>query len=314
MNKKILLIVILCLVASLSFLEVKFVSENRKVTKKDKEMQIVTSFYPIYIIMLNLLDGIDDIFVVNLTNNQQGCLHDYQLTTKDMRTLQHADLFVLNGGGMESFVEDIISQYHNLQVLDSSVGITMSEGMGHHHEEEEEHKAEWNAHIWMNPDYYIKQIQNITEYLIHYVPLYEERVTRNADQYIHEIKLIKEQMNVELKEIEGEKTIIFHEAFAYLCEYLNIDVVHCVDLDTESGLSAGEVAHVTQEIREEHISYLFVEKQSDNSIAQSIATETNTIVYELNALVAGENEKDSYINGMKHNIEVLKFVLQDGVK
>ena len=64
---------------------------------------VVTSFYPIYLFALNLLDGVDGVEVTNLTEPTTGCLHDYQLQTGDMKTLARADAFLINGAGMEGF-------------------------------------------------------------------------------------------------------------------------------------------------------------------------------------------------------------------
>ena len=85
-----------------------------------KEFRIVTSFYPVYIDVINIAKGIDGVSVVNMTKPQTGCLHDYQLTTEDMKTLESADAFVINGGGMESFMEKAMKQNKDLKVVDAS--------------------------------------------------------------------------------------------------------------------------------------------------------------------------------------------------
>ena len=71
----------------------------------DKKFRIVTSFYPMYIDAINITKGVDGVEVVNMTKPQTGCLHDYQLTTEDMKTLEKADAFIVNGAGMESFLD-----------------------------------------------------------------------------------------------------------------------------------------------------------------------------------------------------------------
>ena len=55
-----------------------------------KDFTIVTSFYPMYIDVINITKGVDGVKVVNMTKPQTGCLHDYQLTTEDMKTLEKA--------------------------------------------------------------------------------------------------------------------------------------------------------------------------------------------------------------------------------
>jgi zinc transport system substrate-binding protein len=66
---------------------------------------VVTSFYPIWIMTLNLTRGLEDhITVRNLAAPTVGCLHDYQLQSSDMKVLSGADAFLVNGAGMEAFL------------------------------------------------------------------------------------------------------------------------------------------------------------------------------------------------------------------
>ena len=73
---------------------------------------IVTSFYPMYIATLNIVDGIEGVTVINLTENQTGCIHDYQLTTQDMRDIAEANIAVINGGDLEEFMEEVLADHH----------------------------------------------------------------------------------------------------------------------------------------------------------------------------------------------------------
>ena len=69
--------------------------------QKDGQTTIVTSFYPMYVLTLNVTDGIDGVTVQNMAEQNVGCLHDYQLRPGDLVRLEGADVFLANGGGME---------------------------------------------------------------------------------------------------------------------------------------------------------------------------------------------------------------------
>ena len=81
---------------------------------------VVTSFYPMYIAAMNLLDGVEGVHLENLSEPQTGCLHDYQLVPSDVKLLTDADVFIINGGGMESFLGDVKGRLPDLFVLDTS--------------------------------------------------------------------------------------------------------------------------------------------------------------------------------------------------
>ena len=95
---------------------------------------MVTSFYPVYIMALNITEGIDGVSVDNMAGQQTGCLHDYQLQNRDMQNLETADAFVINGAGMESFLSKVLEQLPELPVVDSSEGISLLYEEGHSHE------------------------------------------------------------------------------------------------------------------------------------------------------------------------------------
>ena len=86
---------------------------------------VVTSFYPIYLFALNLTQGIDGITIRNLAAPNTGCLHDYQLSTGDMKVLNKADVFLINGAGMESYLTRVMDTFPKLPVVDASAGITL---------------------------------------------------------------------------------------------------------------------------------------------------------------------------------------------
>lgn len=85
--------------------------------------QIMTWFYPMYIATLNVAGGIPGVEVRNLTRPQTGCLHDYHMTPEDLVQLGAADVFVVNGAGMEAFLDKVIRQRPELRIVTASDGI-----------------------------------------------------------------------------------------------------------------------------------------------------------------------------------------------
>lgn len=329
-KKSVLLAGILILTALLSLAEVRLFAAGGQ--KKTEQISIVTSFYPMYIAAWNVVDGMEQVELTNLTENHSGCLHDYQLTTEDMRVLENADVFIMNGGGMESFVENIISAYPDLMVIDASGGIAYLDGIAHEHSDEEGHEEEehdlfheeddhvheegelhrhsgHNTHVWLNPDNYKVQIENIMEGLAEYDSDNAGTYRRNGDQYIARIENLSQRFKQELYVPAGQKVVTFHAAFAYLAGYLGMDAKIEVDLDEDAGLSAGDIAAVIDEVKADHIELLFTEEQYKDAIVSRIASETGAAVYVLDPLVNGEVSKDAYLNGMSYNLEQIKKAL-----
>ena len=101
-------------------------SGNTKNTDEaDDMLTVVTSFYPMYIATLNIVDGVKGVRLENLSEPQTGCLHDFQLTPEDMKLLSTADVFVINGGGIESFMSDVAKAYPKLDVVEACEDVVL---------------------------------------------------------------------------------------------------------------------------------------------------------------------------------------------
>ena len=138
---------------------------------QENERVIVTSFYPMYVFAKNVAKGIPGVKVVNMADQSVGCLHDYQLQTRDMVTLETASALIVNGGGMEQFMDKIAQTSAQLPVITASDGIEMLESAhsGHDHDHDHGHAHEGeegcvlNAHVWLNPQYAAVQVKNIAD-------------------------------------------------------------------------------------------------------------------------------------------------------
>jgi len=68
------------------------------------EQTVLATTFPIYQIARNVTQGRDGVKVDLMMPSQQGCPHDYALTTQDMQKLAKANILVVNGLGMEDFL------------------------------------------------------------------------------------------------------------------------------------------------------------------------------------------------------------------
>ncbi|MGN1157583.1 MAG: metal ABC transporter substrate-binding protein, partial [Agathobacter sp.] len=167
-NKYVFVVLMLAaiLVVSFGFTGI-YVSHTQD--NQDEDFVVVTSFYPMYIAAMNVIGDTDGVTLKNLSEPQTGCLHDFQLTPADMKLLSTADVFIINGGGIEAFMEDIATQYPDLTIIEACEGIELL-CEEHEHEEESgegivnDHEDEdMNAHAWMSVELYRKQIENIAK-------------------------------------------------------------------------------------------------------------------------------------------------------
>ena len=378
-NKYVFVLVLLLsiLIISFGFTNI-YVSQNQRAEEED--FVVVTSFYPMYIAAMNVIGDTDGVTLQNLSEPQTGCLHDFQLTPADMKLLSTADVFIINGGGIESFMEDIAKQYPDLVVIEACEGIellceedahghdedvhiheiedvhpeehetesehihetesehaeeheTESEHIhetesehaeehgtesGHIHDDEMEehnmdledthdgHNHDVNAHAWMSVKNYRKQIENIADGLVAASPDYAESFLANAGAYdgkLEELQVEQEKLVTLTKEKE---VILFHCAYDYVAEDLGLETAFCMDLDEERQVSAGEVAEVLNVIASHDVKYIFAEELYGKSMCELVQKEADVKVIYLDPLNRGEYEADSYLEGMRENLKLIR--------
>ena len=299
--------------------------DSNKTTESDT-LNIVTSFYPLYISTINITKDIPNVTVTNMTKAQTGCLHDYQLTPQDLKTLENADILVVNGAGMESFLDDVISQHPNLQIVDATKGLTLLEDNTHSHDDHEhdhnhddehtdddDHDHEYHAHVWVSVTGNIDEGKNISSQLEELNPENKEAYESNTNTYVAKLEALKTEMHEELDNLPNRDIITFHEAFPYFAEEFNLNIAGVIEIEPDSEPSAKEIEEVINTIRTKNIKSLFTEPQYSAKVAETIATETGATIYELDPIVTGDSNPDAYddyINKMKKNLDVLKEALK----
>jgi len=269
----------------------------------DKKFIIVTSFYPIYVDTINVTRGVPGVQVVNMTKPDTGCLHDYQLTPEDLKTLEKADVFVINGAGMEAFLDKVISQQPQLKIVDASKGIELLT----------DKNGVENPHVWVSISDALLQVNNIAEQLSAIDSAHAAMYHSNAAKYEQKLTALKEKMHNSLDGVKDRDIITFHEAFPYFAKEFNLNIVAVIEREPGAEPSPEELAVTIKTVKEANVKALFAEPQYPAKAAQAIARETGAKVYPLDPAVTGDTDGgayDSYLNVMERNLQTLLEALK----
>ena len=281
----------------------------------EKRLTISTSFYPMYIMTLNIVKDVPGVELVNIAPPQVGCLHDYQLTTNNLKTMEQSQILVVNGAGMENYLDNVINQLPELKIVEAGKGIQFIEDSGHDYDEDEdehghEHEHEVNAHVWVSISGAIQEVKNIRDQLAELDPASADLYRKNADAYIAKLEELKSRMHRELEGIENKKIITFHEAFPYFAKEFGLDIVAVIQREPGAEPSAKELAETIELIREQNVKAIFAEPQYSPIAAETIASETAAKVYYLDPAVTGDMDPDAYLKAMEENLETLVEALK----
>ena len=257
----------------------------------EENKTVVATFYPIYCMAANLLADVPGATLASLTPPTTGCLHDQALLPADLQTLDAADVLLMNGAGMESYLDDALSQFPDLLVVDASQGIALLPAQEHHdeHDGNEEHDhGEYNAHLWMSVPNAMQMVRNLCAGLVQALPEQQAKLEANRDAYLLRLEALDQKLREGLAPYVGREMVTFHEAFAYFAQEYGLTVVATFVSDPEDTLSAGEMAVLAQLIPEKNLPPLFIEPAYECPAAELLSQETGVAVYTLDPATTGD--------------------------
>ena len=254
-----------------------------------------------YVMALNVVGNTPGVSVECMTEPITGCLHDYQLTPANLKTLEASDVFIANGAGMETFIEKAVNQAPHLKVIEASRGIKLT--------------SDDNPHVWVSISGAIQQTENIAKGLETADPVHAAAYEKNAANYVARLEALRKKMHAALDGLKHRDIITFHEAFPYFASEFNLNIVGVIEREPGSEPNAGELAKTIQTVRKSKVKALFAEPQYPAKSAEIIQRETGVTMSILDPAVTGPSNpakaRDSYIHAMEENLQVLKNALQD---
>ena len=258
-------------------------------------LRIVTTFYPLQIAALNITSNAAEVSVTNLTPPQSGCLHDYQLTPADLARLVRADVLIVNGGGLEAFLEKARRQAPHAQVIEASAGIELLGG---------------NPHVWVSPELAARQVETIGAELARLDGQNAALYRRNAAAYAARLRTLAAKMRAGLQSVSSRDIITLHEAFPYFAREFGFTIAAVIEREPGAEPGARELADTIALVRAKKVRALFVEPQYPARSAEVIARATGARIAVLDPAVTGPVEADAYIHIMEKNLAELQRVLK----
>ncbi len=318
-NKFLFVLLLLISISIVSFCSTFFYVKYNKTEVARDDILVMTSCNPIYIATSNVVGDIDGVTVENLSQPTTGCLHDYTLTTEDMKNLAACDVLVVNGGGMEGYLDDVIAAYPNLAIIDTFEAVEdtypiikeedeeSEEDEEHIHSEtseEHHHDSEFNSHIWMSEEIFTGQVTAIADGLAQIDANHAKEYKANALTFNDTLGKYIDKAGVD-QLLGGKNVAILHEAFAYTAQSLGANIVATMDLDEERQVSAGEVSTFIDEIVDNDVKVVFAEYDYGSAMGKLIEEQTDAKVVYLETLVHGTYDKDDYISVLNKNYALI---------
>ncbi|MDT8284737.1 MAG: metal ABC transporter substrate-binding protein [Thermovirgaceae bacterium] len=278
--------------------------------------EVLVTTFPIYQIARNVAAGVDSLNIDIMLPSSMGCPHDYILTPRDIRKLEKADTLIINGLGMEGFLESAIeSAKPGMKVIDSSAGI---EGILYYEDEHEHNNRDldrdndsFNPHLFASPRMAAKIAVNIAAQMSRIHPEGAKVYFSNANLYAGRMNRLGEDLAELGRRLKNNRVVTQHGVFDYLARDMGLKIIGTVLSPQGQDPSAAEMLETVRLIREQKAGAVFTEPQYPSRTAKTIALEAGIPFAELDPAATGPTNAplDHYEAVMRKNIVILGTTL-----
>ncbi|MGX1198996.1 metal ABC transporter substrate-binding protein [Parvibaculum sp. MBR-TMA-1.3b-4.2] len=257
-----------------------------------------------------------------------GDAHSFEPSPADARALAEADLVVVNGLALESWMQRLIdASGYKGPVIVASKGVhprrlTPEEAEHEHehdshedHEAHENHHGDYDPHAWQDLSNGKIYVGNIEAALEKADPDHADIYATAARNYIYEINALDKWVRAEIGKVPAakRKVITTHDAFGYFGDAYGVSFHAPTGINAEAEVSAKDLARLVDQMKREKIKALFIENMSDPRMMQTIARETGAEeggeLYS-DALSPPDGEAPTYLDMFRVNVPRLVAAME----
>ena len=314
-----------------------------KAPEKNSSLSIVTTIFPEYDWVMNVLGDNPAKADVTMLQNNGADLHSFQPTTADIIKITECDIFVYVGGESDEWVDDVLKEAVNKDMivinLMDELGNAVKEeeiieGMEEHdHEHEhdedehndhdhdhhhEEGEIEYDEHVWLSLKNAAVLVEGIAEAIGKADAANAGTYRSNASAYIDKLNALDKEY-LGMVSSASRNVVLFGDRFPFRYmtdDYGLIYYAAFVGCSAESEASFETVTFLAGKVDEHSLPVVLTIEGKEHKIAETIINNTaakDQKILSLDSMqtttMADVKNGTTYISVMEKNFEVLKEAL-----
>lgn len=286
-----------------------------------KKLTVLTSFLPLYCFTANVAG---DAAKVEILLSAATGPHEYQFARKDAQKIETADLVIINGLQLESWLGKVLKNVKgNKKLVEASAGLEKEficfagtgtarprllgadAGVGNLHS-----KSPPNPHLWLDAHLACGMVSNILVALQQADPAHAAVFQANASAYIQKLESLDAELQAGLKPYAGSSIITFHDAFPYFARRYGLNIAGVIELVPDVNPPPRHLVKLHQAARTQKVKVIMIEPGTEARQARQLAADWGLLLGRLDTFEAGSLEPNSYEEGMKANLKALRLMLE----
>ena len=253
---------------------------------------VVASFYPLAFVAERV--GGSEVRVVDLTPADVAS-HDLELTPRQVGEIATADLVVYQTG-FQPALDEAVEQNASGPTLDIAEVVP------------EHDNRKGDQHSWLDPTRFAAITRSVADVLGDVVPAQADEIHGRADELVAELTALDEEFHSGLANCERTIVVTTHQAFGYLGERYDLDVVGISGVDGEAEVSPAKLREIQEVIQTAGVTTVFSEPLGSPEVADTLAADlgvSTAILDPIEGLTEDTADED-YLTLMRANLEALR--------
>ena len=226
--------------------------------------------------------------------------HDFEPKAQDMVALSAAQVFVYNGLGMESWVEDAVAAANNpnLIVVDASTG---AEPIVNTDAGELQDHGQYDPHLWLSLKGAAIEAANIRDALVRADSANASAYEANYAAFAASLDSLFAEYQAKFASAKKTSFVTGHAAFGYLCRDFGLSQNSVEDVFAEGEPSAQQLAALVDYCKLNGVTTVFAEEMGNPDISATLANEVGAKVETIYTMESAEDGL-SYLERMESNV------------
>jgi len=306
-------------------------------------LKVLVSFPPLYCFTKAVADK--DAKVQTLLSATGP--HEHTPSSSDAHLASGANLFLVNGLGLDEFVTKIVNSTGNkgikiVEVAEEAVpenkrlrmgdadhdkdkgkdkdkGHAKDQGKDQEKDHGHEH-GEWDPHAWLGIEPAILIVEKIRDTLKQNDPdaAHQANYDRRAAEYVEKLKKLQADGKKMLADKKNRKLIAMHESLGYFCKSFDLELVDSIMPRPGVEADLKKLAELAEKCQKENVLVLAIEPQYSQDRAKTLrdnlkSTSHQLAIVEIDPLETGPRDKldaNYYLDVMRGNLENLAKHMQ----
>ena len=279
------------------------------------KLHVLATFAPIFSFTKNVAGDLADVEMLLPPDTGP---HDFAFAPSDLRKLAGADVVVENGFGLEGWLDRAVQSGLKAGALRivAARGIPplqnppeLTTGTVEKKPDAEDESGP-NPHVWLDPIFAIKEVENIRDGLMSKDPKNADAYLANANAFSARLRDLDDEIGRTVEGLPSKRMLTFHDSFPYFAARYGFEIVGVVEAFPGKEPTPRYAEKLREIIAEKKVRVLFSEPQYAPQILRSLSEDLKLPIVAIDPMETGQPSAEFYETVMRQNLKALADALK----